>query len=105
MKARMRSKLFIAPIEPDDFGRTAGQIPVAAEATETRLVGARHDDVGPDPIFAVADHDIALALAAYRRDGAVDIFLDPHDAGFALRLIRNWHLPHAKELSDQNRQQ
>src|SRR6185437_6073736 len=97
--------LLVAPIELDDLGRPAGQIPVAAEAAEARLVGARDDDVRADPVFAVTDHNIALLFAAYRRDGAIDIFFDVHDARLALRLVTDRHLADAEELPDQNRQQ
>src|SRR6185437_2654509 len=100
---RKREKLLlVAPVDLDDLGRPAGQIPVTAEAAEARLVGTRNDDVGTDPIFAIADHDVALFLATNRRYGAVDIFFDAHDARLALRLVTDRHLPHAQKLPDKN---
>src|SRR5262249_28065347 len=98
--------LLIAPVELDDLGRTSGQIPVAAEATKARLVGARYDDVRADPVFAVADDDVlAFLLAAHRRDGAAAIFFQADDARLALRLVADRNLVHAEELPDQDRQQ
>src|SRR5689334_13293249 len=79
--------LLIAPIELTDFGRTALEIPVAAEQAKPRLVGARHQDIRRDPVLAVADDDRAFVLAAHRRDRAVDDLLDLDDPGVALRLI------------------
>src|SRR5665213_3535305 len=104
-KAPTRSKLvmmalMVAPIEPDNLSRTAGEIPVSTVAAEARFVGARDDDVRPDPVFAVADHHVLpLVLAAHRRDGAVDIVLDMHDASVALRLVADMCLPHAEKLA------
>src|SRR5438105_3243252 len=95
----------VAPIEPADFRRAALEIPVAAEQPETRPVGARNDDVGGDPVFAVADDDVALVLAAHRRDGAVDDLLDLDDAGVALQFVADRDLAHAEERSREDFQQ
>src|SRR5436305_13834152 len=84
--------LLIVPVELADFRRLSFEIPVAAEQPEARLVGARHDDVRRDPVFAVADDDVALVLAAERRNGAIDDFLDLDDARLALRLVDDRHL-------------
>ena len=84
-----RALLFlIAPVELADFRRAALEIPVAAEQAEPRLVGARHDDVRRNPVLAVADDDVALVLAAHRRDRAVDDLLDLDDAGLAIASRR-----------------
>src|SRR5690349_2736920 len=50
----------IPPIELDDLGRAAGQIPISAEAAKARLVRFGDDHIGPDPVLAVADNDVAL---------------------------------------------
>ena len=71
-KARRRLLARVARAQPLRCPSRAGrfppsgrlEIPVAAEQPQARLVGARDDDVGRDPVFAVADDDVALVLAA-----------------------------------------
>src|SRR5665213_1627178 len=107
----MRTKLVmaalvVAPIEPDNLGRTAGEIQVSAVPAKARFFGPRDVYRRSDPVFAVADHDVlSLLLAAHRRDGAVDIVLDVHDTGLPLGLVADRRLPHTEKLPDQNRQQ
>src|SRR5688572_8255541 len=84
--------LLIAPVELADFRRTPLEVPIAAEQPEPRLVGAGDDDVRRNPVFAVADHDVALVAAPHRRDGAVDDLLDLDDARLTLDLVGDRHL-------------
>src|SRR6476646_5429951 len=101
-----RGHLAIAPTEFDDLSRTSCQIPVSAEATESRLVGARHDDIGTNPILAIANcHVLPGLFTADRRDRAVDVVFDANDTGVALRLIGDRHLASTEKLSDKDRQQ
>ena len=58
-----RGHLAVAPIEFDDLSRTSSQIPVSTEATEPGLVGARHNDIGTDPILAIANDDVLPGLS------------------------------------------
>src|SRR5215212_9050042 len=97
--------LLIAPVELAYLGRTAFEIPVAAKQPKARFVGPRDDDVRRDPVFAVADDDVAVVLAAHRPDRAVDDLLDLDDARLALRLIDDRHLPRAEKAAGQDFEQ
>src|SRR5262245_43065953 len=96
--------LTVAPVELYDLSRPPRQIPIAAEAAETRSVGTSDDDVRTDPVITVPDcYILARFFAADRADCPVDIFLDPDDTRFSFDLISYGDLMHAEELPDQNR--
>src|SRR4051794_35626221 len=77
-----------APVEPHQFGRAAGEIPVAAESAYARCLGARDGHIGPDPIAAVA-HDNVLPglLALDRLDHAFDDLGDLENVRAVLDLV------------------
>src|SRR5204863_739095 len=53
-----------APVEPHQFGRAAGEIPVAAEGAQARSLGARDGHVRADPVAAIAHDDVLSGLFA-----------------------------------------
>src|SRR2546423_5221534 len=68
-----RGRASAAPVEPHQFSRAAGEIPVATESAHARCLGARDGHIGPDPVAAVAHDNILPGLLALDRlDHAFD---------------------------------
>src|SRR5437764_7528598 len=100
--ASPRGRASAAPVEPHQFGRAAGKIPVAAERTHARRFGARDGDVGADPIAAVAhDNVLPRLLPLDRLHYAFDDLGDLEDVRAVLDIVDDRLGANAKEAADE----
>src|ERR1043166_3949102 len=104
--SRLAPAASTAPVEPDQFGRAAGEIPIATECARARGLGACDGDVLADPVAAVADDDVpVLVLTGDRLHHAFDDLRNLEDAGIALDLVDDLLGAHAEEAADEDFQQ
>src|SRR5215212_8310336 len=95
-----RDRASAAPVEPHQFGRAPGEIPVSAESAYARRLGARDGHVRPNPVAAVA-HDNVLPglLALDRLDHAFDDLGDLKNVRAILDLVDDRLGAHAEEAA------
>src|SRR5256885_5752776 len=95
-----------APVEPHQFGRAAGEIPVAAEGAHARGFGARDGHILANPITGVADDDVlALLLAGYRFHHAFDDLRNLENVRAVLDFVNDLLGAYPEERADQDLQQ
>ena len=103
---RRRALLTAAPVQLADFGRAAGEIPVAAEGAQ-RLLSALATMISGAIQYSEFSITVSLLaiLAADRRHRAVDDLRDLEEPRLVAGLVGDRHLLDAEELADQDRQQ
>src|SRR5215212_1550009 len=95
-----------APVEPDQFGRAAGEIPVAAEGAHARGFGARDRHILPDPVARIADDDVLARLLAFDWfHHAFDDLRNLEDVRAVLDLVNDRFGAHAEKAADEDFQQ
>src|SRR5438128_2672610 len=99
--ASPRGHTSTAPVDPHQFGRAPGEIPVAAKRAHARGLRARNRHVRADPIAAVAhDNILPWLLTLDRLHHAFDDLRNLENVCAIFDLVDDRLGAHAEEAAD-----
>src|SRR4051794_16641976 len=101
-----RGRASAAPVEPHQFGRAPGEIPVSAESAYARCLGASNGYILADPVGGISDDDVlAFFFSSNRLHHPFDDLGDLENVRVVLNLVNDFFSTDAKKRTNKDFQQ